>query len=463
MAKQPGTILIVDDDEDILISARLLLKRQFSKVVTSQLPENIPFLMAEENVDAVLLDMNFSIGRNTGEEGFYWLREILRLDPATVVILITAYGGVDLAVQAMKKGATDFVVKPWQNPKLIATMSAAVSLSQSRREATALKEQNQALAEVARRTTSPMIGASEPLQKVMDWVRRAAPTDASVLILGENGTGKDLVAREIHAQSTRADSVFVPVDLGALPESLFESELFGHKKGAFTGARENRQGRILSAHQGTLFLDEIGNVSLPLQGKLLTALEQRQVTPVGSDRAVSFDARIVSATNVPRAELEDEKRFRPDLLYRLNTVEVELPPLRERVEDVPLLVAHFLALCERKYGRPHRPPTAEAMKALESNAWPGNIRSLRHAVERAVIMGEGEFLGVADFSLAVSDSTLGAKKDISQSPENLNLEELERQAVETALRRFQGNVSRAAKALGLTRAALYRRMDKHGL
>ena len=364
MAKQPGTILIVDDDEDILISARLLLKRQFSRVVTSQLPENIPFLMGEGFFDAILLDMNFSIGRNTGEEGFHWLREIQRLDPATVVVLITAYGGVDLAVQAMKEGATDFVVKPWQNPKLVATMSAAVSLSRSRREAAALKEQNLALAEVARGSTSPIIGTSPSLEKVLRWVRRAAPTEASVLILGENGTGKDLVAREIHAQSSRAESVFVSVDLGALPESLFESELFGHKKGAFTGARENRQGRILSAHGGTLFLDEIGNVPLPLQGKLLTVLEQRQVTPVGSDRAIPFDARIVSATDVPRAELGKEKRFRPDLLYRLNTVEVELPPLRDRVEDIPLLVAHFLALCERKYDRPHRPPIGRSHEGI---------------------------------------------------------------------------------------------------
>jgi len=454
----PTPILIVDDDEDILTAGRLLLRRHYGRVDVTSEPERIPALLADADYGAVLLDMNFGPGESSGAQGFHWLKKILELDPEAVVVLITAHGGVDLAVEAMKLGATDFVAKPWQNEKLIATLSAAVKLKQSRSEAAQLK------AALAPGENEPMLGSSKTLNAVRNLIERAAPTEANVLILGENGTGKELAARALHAQSQRADSVFMSVDLGAVPESLFESELFGHVKGAFTDAHKDRVGRIQAASGGTLFLDEIGNLPLHLQAKLLSVLEQRQVFPIGSTRAHPVDVRVVAATNLPREQLRDEARFRQDLLFRLNTVEIEMPPLRERRDDIPLIAEHYAGLYSRKYNKPPKTFSAAALAAMTAYDWPGNVRALRHAVERAVILALGDPLEPADLNLeptSAPDIAIGAPDP--QENGELNLEKLERNAIQRALTRNRYNISQAARDLGLTRAALYRRMEKHGL
>jgi DNA-binding NtrC family response regulator len=465
MTQNEGRILIVDDDEDILTAGKLLLKRHFKSIATVNRPDHIPKLMNEGAFDAVLLDMNFGAGERSGREGLAWLRRILDIDPDVVVILITAHSAVDTAVEAMKLGASDFVEKPWQNEKLIATMKAAVSLRQSRSEATTLKGRNRELAAHISGAGDDILGSSEAMRSVFSMIERAAPTDANVLVLGENGTGKELVARQIHRQSNRAGAIFMSVDLGAVAESLFESELFGHKKGAFTGADEDRIGRFQAASGGTLFLDEIGNIPLHLQAKLLTVLEQRQVLPVGANQPVGIDVRVISATNLPAADLADEKVFRQDLLYRLNTVEIALPPLRERADDIPLLVEHFVALYARKYGRDIKGVDKKAMVQITADPWPGNVRALRHAVERAVILSEGSKLGVEDFNLAgaVARHVAAGSSGGDGTMDDLTLEDLEKQAIGGALRRHTGNVSRAAKDLGITRASLYRRMEKHDL
>jgi DNA-binding NtrC family response regulator len=469
VASRDGSILIVDDDEDILVAGRLLLKRHYGHVATCNDPMQIPQLLAERDFDAVMLDMNFGPGESSGKQGFAWLKRILEIDPQAVVVIITAHGGVDVAVEAMKLGATDFIAKPWQNEKVVATLSASVKLRRSRFEADQLKQSNRVLADVAGSLRQPMLGDSEAMQDVRSLIERSAPTDANVLILGENGTGKELVARALYQQSLRADSVFMSVDLGAVSETLFESELFGHRKGAFTNASDNRIGRLQAANGGTLFLDEIGNIPLHLQAKLLTVLEQRQVLPVGANKPVPIDVRLLAATNLSRRELADESRFRQDLLFRLNTVEIALPPLRQRREDIADIARHYIAVYQRKYGKPERELSASAAQALGSYDWPGNIRALRHAVERAVILAEGETLEAMDFQLgghmaAVPEST--AKPAPTARPaaaDDLNLSRMERHAIEQALQKHRYNISHAAKALGLTRAALYRRMEKHGL
>ncbi len=452
-------ILIVDDDRDVLVAAKLLLKRHFAHVVTASDPAVIPQLMAATTFDALLLDMNFGVGESSGREGLQLLSRVLELDRDAVVILITAYSAVDTAVEAIKLGATDFVAKPWQNEKLIATVQAAVKLRRTRVEAARLKDRNQELAAHLSRPPDPMLGESSAMRDVHRMIAKAAPTDANVLILGENGTGKELVAREIHRQSRRAGGVFMAVDLGAVSESVVESELFGHKKGAFTGAGENRIGRFQAADGGTLFLDELGNVPRALQAKLLTALERREVVPVGANTPVPIDVRIISATNVSRGELGDEATFRQDLLYRLNTVEIELPPLRERGDDLPILAEHFLRVYARKYGRPVSSISPEAMAAIRAYPWPGNVRALRHALERAVILCESETLRASEFQLPRVDRAPALTAEGSAG----TLAEVERQAIANALARHGGNVSHAAKELGITRTSLYRRMEKHGL
>lgn len=460
MSKKNANILIVDDDDDILIAGRLLLKRHFERVATANKPEHIPHLFKDQKFDAILLDMNFGAGQTTGAQGLSWLQRILDMDHDAVVILITAHSTIDTAVNAMKLGATDFVSKPWQNEKLIATLNAAIKLSESRTEASHLRRQNRELTAQSVQNSQPIIGSSTAMQDVMTMISRAAPTDANVLILGENGTGKELAAREIHNQSARANEVFMSVDLGAIPESLFESELFGHKKGAFTDAREDRMGRFQAAHGGTLFLDELGNLPLHLQPKLLTALEQRQVVPVGGHQPIDIDVRIITATNMRSEQLTDETIFRPDLLYRLNTVELNLPPLRERRDDIPELVMAFLAQYARKYDRTVDGVSDAAMAALVADDWPGNIRALRHAVERAIILSDKKCLDVADFPLkATRSQPLTADNAIGGH----TLEELEQTAIQQALKKHQGNVSKTAKELGVTRASLYRRMEKYGL
>ena len=451
-------ILVVDDEEDILQAARLLLKRHFSAVQTVRDPSSLPELVRRNAFDVLLLDMNFGAGADDGAEGLKWLKEVLALDSQAVVVLVTAHGGVELAVQAMKQGAADFVVKPWENERLLATLLAAVNLRHSRVEVLELRSRNRGLA-AATHTESELIGTSPALLRVFDTLRRAAPTDANVLILGENGTGKELVAREIHRHSSRAAEVFLRVDLGALSPQLFESELFGHRRGAFTDAKEDRIGLFRAAAGGTLFLDEIVNVPLHLQSKLLTALERREIVPVGSNRAEPIDVRLVCATNLAPESLGDPDRFREDLLYRINTVEIALPPLRERREDIPLLLEHFIALYAQKYNFPAKRLSAGALEELTAHAWPGNVRALRHAVERAVIFSEGAVLEAADFSLMASRRDTAVKP----SPEPSRLDAVERNAIARALEQHQGNVSRAADALGLTRASLYRRKEKYGL
>ena len=451
-------VLVVDDEEDILLAARLVLKRHFASVEALRDPSRLPELVRQGAFDVLLLDMNFAAGDDDGAEGLKWLSKVLAIDPQAVVVLVTAHSGVELAVQAMKTGAADFVTKPWENERLVATLLAASNLRRSHVEAAELRKRNRGLA-AATHTEAEMIGTSAAILRVFDTIRRAAPTDANVLILGENGTGKELVAREIHRHSRRAQEVFLRVDLGALSPQLFESELFGHRRGAFTDAKDDRTGLFRAAGGGTLFLDEIGNVPLHLQGKLLTALERREVVPVGAERAEPIDVRVIAATNIAPKALDDQNLFRQDLLYRINTVEILLPPLRERREDIPLLLEHFIAIYAQKYNFPVKRLSAAALDRLMTHHWPGNVRALRHAVERAVILSEGAVLEPNDFSLVSQP----ADTTVNESSGDSKLDAIEKGAIARALEEHKRNVSRAAQALGLTRASLYRRMEKYGL
>ena len=440
-----ASVLVVDDDPDVLKAARLLLRQHFERVETSEDPAEIETLMRKSPIDVFLLDMNFAIGRNTGAEGLRWLGRILELDPDAVVVLMTAFGDLNVAVQAMREGAADFVLKPWQNDKLVATLSVAAKLRQTRARVNALSVLPPA---------DDMIAGSSKMREVMDVVSRVAPTDANVLIRGENGTGKELIARALHRQSPRAGNGLVTVDLGAVSSNLFESELFGHRKGAFTDAVADRAGRFQAADGGTLFLDEIGNLPAELQTKLLRALESREVVPLGSDQPIPIDVRLIAATNQPIESLVADGKFREDLLYRINTIEIRLPPLRERLDDLPDLVSHFVSTYARKYGLDEKPVTPNALTALRSHPWPGNVRELSHAVERALILSDGDELDAADFRLVKSEPGSGA---------TLNLEDNERRMVAVALDRAGGNISHAAAELGITRSALYRRIEKFGL
>ena len=455
-------ILIVDDDQDILTAARLLLRRSVGEIVTCRRPEEVPDLLDQHDFDAVMLDMNFGPGESSGKQGLEWLQRILQIDPIMVVVMITAHGSVDTVVEAMKHGATDFVAKPWQNEKVVATMSAAVELHRSRIETASLRGANRVLIKAAAPEGSTFISGSSQMQDVLSLVERAAPSDANVLILGENGTGKELIARELHRLSSRANEVFLAIDLGSITESLFESELFGHKKGAFTGANDDRLGRFQAANGGTLFLDEIGNLPVHLQAKLLSALEQRRVTPVGSDKSQEIDVRIVAATNVPIAVLQDESRFRQDLLFRLNTVEITVPPLRERRDDILPIAKHYSAVYSRKYGQGTKTFSPAAEQALANYDWPGNVRALRHAIERAVILTADDVLEPGDLQL-LETGQVPASSAVTPIPTVLNLDQMEKEAIHRALRKHGFNISHAAKELGLTRASLYRRMEKHGL
>ncbi|MBC7504724.1 MAG: sigma-54-dependent Fis family transcriptional regulator [Sandarakinorhabdus sp.] len=454
-----GTALIIDDDADVALSARLLLRPLFGNVVVAHDPAAIPVLMAAHDPDVILLDMNFARGQSSGAEGFKALEVIRAADSGAVVVVITAYGGVNSAVEAMKRGATDFVTKPWDNDRLVATVTTAAALRTSRREASVAEAK---VTEIAARPDSPLLGSSPAMRGILALIDRVAPTDANVLVLGENGTGKELIARELHARSKRAHKPFLSVDLGAVAESLFDSELFGHVKGAFTDARTDRIGRFQAADGGTLFLDEIGNLPLHLQPKLLTALEQRRVTPVGSNRDIGFDVRVIAATNMSATALADERRFRPDLLFRLNTVEIVLPPLRERRGDVAQLLAHYLEFYGRKYGKPLPALPAELATRLAGYDWPGNVRALRHAAERAVILAVGGHFTDDDFPLPQRAATVAAPA-ATESEVDMNLERSERRIIERALQKHAWNISTAASELGLTRASLYRRMEKHGL
>lgn len=458
MAKKLGNILIIDDDPDVLLAAQLFLKQHAAMIRTEKNPNVIPSILGSEAFDVVLLDMNFAQDVSSGKEGFYWLEKILEIDPEAVVILITAYGDVEMAVRAIKAGATDFVLKPWQNEKLLATLSAAMTIRESRREVLSLRSRQRQLSSDIDRPFKGFVGESPGMKRVFSAIQKVAMTDANVLILGENGTGKELVARELHRQSQRANEVFISVDLGSLHAGLFESELFGHVKGAFTDAREDRAGRFEIASGGTLFLDEVGNLPYTLQGKILTVLQNREVIRLGSNKSIPFDVRLVSASNMPLREMVTQTKFRQDLLYRINTVEIQLPPLRQRLEDIPLLIDHFLAIYSGKYNKPHKQVSPATLKRLEKYDWPGNVRELQHAVERAVIMSEGDALQSQDFFLTASERMLEVA-----GPDGLKLEEVEKAAIRKAISKHGGNISEAARELGVTRAALYRRLEKYGL
>src|SRR5688572_18013680 len=379
---------MVDDDEDVLLAAKMLLKKYNYHVIIEKNPNKIPFLLNNDTYDVILLDMNFTKDTTSGKEGFEWLAQIRERDPQAVVIMITAFGDVEMAVRALKEGATDFILKPWQNEKLIATISTAIRLKKSYNEVDKLRKAKAMLEEQISQPFRDIIGQSSAIKEVFTLIDKVAKTDANILILGENGTGKELVARAIHQKSLRKDSSFVAVDMGAITETLFESELFGHKKGAFTDAREDRPGRFELANGGTLFLDEIGNLSMALQSKLLTALQSRQVTRVGSNNTIDVDIRLICATNMPLHQMVKEGRFRQDLLYRMNTVELHIPPICERVDDIPLLANHFLGYYSRKYRKDVTNISADAMTKLKKYPWPGNVRELQHSIERAVIMAD---------------------------------------------------------------------------
>jgi DNA-binding NtrC family response regulator len=448
--------VVVDDDPDIALAARLALRDLFERVETLSSPAELMPLLKEGSPDAILLDLNFERGATDGREGLKFLGRIMAEDPDAAVVIITAHGAVSIAVEALKAGASDFVAKPWSNERLAATVRSAAALRGSRIDA---RTERGRASELAHATETPLLGQSNTMQRVRVLIDRAAPTDANVLILGENGTGKEIVAREIHRLSRRSEHPMVSVDLGATTETLFESELFGHVKGSFTGAEADRMGRLKAADRSTLFLDEIGNLPLHLQPKLLTALEQREVLPVGSNKPVPIDVRVVAATNASADVLADEKRFRQDLLFRLNTIEIELPPLRDRREDVPVLLEHYLGLYARKYDKPERDLPAHVLEVLVRHDWPGNVRALRHAAERAVIMADGDRYRLEDFPLPQRSEA----SSLAVVGDSLNLDQLEKQMIERALRMHHFNVSLAAAELGLSRGALYRRMEKHGL
>ncbi len=459
MSQPLGKILVVDDDEDVLQAARLLLKKRALLVHVEKNPEQIPTLLKNESYDVVLLDMNFKQDVSSGREGFFWLDKILELDPSAVVVLITAFGDVEMAVRAIKEGATDFVMKPWQNEKLLATVSAATRLRRSRIEADRLRERQRRLSADLDYQYQDFVGASAPMLKVFDAIEKVARTDANVLILGENGTGKELVARALHRRSHRADEVFVTVDMAALPETLFESELFGHTKGAFTDAKEDRSGRFEVASGGTLFLDEIANLPASQQAKLLTVLQHREVIRVGSNKPRPIDVRLICATNRPIYEMVREGSFRQDLLYRINTVEIRLPPLHDRTGDIPLLADHFLGIYAKRYGKAVKGVSPAALKKMEKYHWPGNVRELQHMVERAIIMTESSVLQPEDFFFAAIQK---AEED-GLIFDSFNLEDVEKLVIRKAIDKHTGNISRAADELGLTRASLYRRLEKYGL
>ncbi|MFD2600284.1 sigma-54-dependent transcriptional regulator [Sphingobacterium corticis] len=449
-----ASILVVDDDQDLLTAVRILLRPKVHQVFIEPNPENLLHILAKETVDLVLLDMNFKSTIHTGNEGLYWLSAIKDKYPHIRVVMITAYGAVDLAVKALKLGASDFIVKPWHNEQLLETLESAISEVKAQTKRSKVSEKKT-------QEDNPLIGNSAVMEDLQYKISKVAPTDANILIMGENGTGKDVIAQIIHKQSLRRDRSYVKVDVGSLTETLFESELFGYKKGAFTDAREDRKGRFEHAHAGTLFLDEIGNISLHQQAKLLSVLQNRQVVPLGSADPVPVDIRLLSATNVPLRELADERRFRKDLIYRINTVEIQVPPLRERGEDVVLLGEHFLTHYTAKYNKSIGGFEADALQKLRKYHFPGNVRELQYSIERAVIMSEGQALRASDLLFSPIESPQAAEANLADQPRNL--EEMERKAIQQAIDRYSGNISKAAKELGLTRAALYRRMEKYDI
>jgi DNA-binding NtrC family response regulator len=457
MLKINARILVIDDDRDVLSTANMVLKQHFSEVITLEQPADIPKFVKGRNIDVVLLDMNFSPGITTGQEGIHWLKTIRELDSDVHVLMNTAYGDIKIAVDAMKHGAIDFLVKPWTREKLLACVKATLDLKRSKEKVSRLQKEQKVLCRDLERGYTEFIAMSRAMKTVLNTIQKVAPTEAIVLILGENGTGKELVAREIHRNSQRRDDHFVKVDLGAIPETLFESELFGHEKGAFTDAREARPGRFEIASGGTLFLDEIGNLNVAMQAKLLTALQSSMITRIGSNTPTHVDVRIICATNRSINQMVEEGGFRKDLLYRINTVEIPLPPLKDRMEDIPLLAFHYLNEYKRKYNKPGLKIGEEALNRLTEYHWPGNIRELQHAVERAVIMGEQDVLIPDDFLLENRAMT----NEIHVHSGRIS--DFEKAAISRALNKGYRNMDQVAEEVGFSRSTLYRKMKKYDL
>jgi len=450
----PPNILIIDDDHDVLLTARMFLEQLDFQVTVLSDPGKILDRISREQFDVILLDMNFQRGKTEGSEGIRWLEAIRKQEPQSVVILMTAFGDVELAVKGIRAGAFDFILKPWQNAKLHASILSALKLKESHQEKEKFMNMARTLGEDGDLPFLQILGKSDVIEKLKENIRIIAPTDASVLILGENGTGKEMVARSIHRLSKREEGIFIGVDMGAIPETLFESELFGHQKGSFTGAIQDKPGRFELAEGGTLFLDEIGNLPLTMQTKLLTVLEQRAISRIGSNEAIPIDIRLISATNQRVHQMVEEGSFRRDLLYRLNTIELIIPPLRDRVEDIPLLATHFLGEACRKYGKPGLEISKKSMKQLQQYHWPGNVRELQNTLARGVILSEDKQVRFDQLGSGIASNAAGS---------SLNIEENEKSLIQKALITNQGNVTRAAADLGIDRNALYRRMKKYGL
>ena len=457
MSKIDGKILVLDDDQGVLYTAKMILKQHFETVITEKDPLKLDFLLNQEKYDVIVLDMNFSYGLTSGKEGIKLLKRVLEKDPDAHVLMNTAYGDIDIAVEAMKEGAIDFLVKPWQKEKLLATVTSIYKLSQTKKQLENIKASQKIVINDQQREFDDIVSISPAMRPVFEAIDKVAATDANVLILGENGTGKELVARAIHQKSTRAQENFIKVDLGAISETLFQSELFGHMKGAFTDAKEDRPGRFEMANKGSLFLDEIGNLSLSMQAKLLTALQFKQITRLGSNKAINLDTRLICATNMPLYEMMDEHDFRQDLLYRINTVEIKLPPLRQRIEDIEPLARHFLKLYGRKYKKDRMRLNETTVNKLKAYSWPGNVRELQHAIERAIIMSSSHLLAPEDFLL------IERPQQNVIATDSYNMEDMEKQAIQNAIRNADGNLTQAAKALGVGRSTLYRKMEKYQL
>lgn len=455
--RSKGKLLIIDDNEDILLSLKLLLNKYFDVIRTEKNPNIIPGILSNETYDLYLLDMNFSAGMSTGNEGIFWMHKILSIDPAAVIVFITAYADVDLAVKALKEGATDFIQKPWEKEKLITTVRNAYRIRSSTAEISRLKQKQQHLTENIDRQYDLVQGNSESIKSLMNTVRKVAVTDANILILGENGTGKEMIAREIHRQSARSGEVFISVDMGALSGTLFESELFGHMQGSYTGAGEDRPGRFEIASGGTLFLDEIGNIPVDLQIKLLAAIQKREIIRLGSNKPIPIDIRLIAASNKPLHKMVEEGSFREDLLYRINTIQLDLPPLRERKEDIPKLASFFIQKFAGKYQRPNLSIDNKEILKMQNYAWPGNVRELQHCIEKAVILSDSDSLCIDDVVFVRNGSQ---DMDIYDT---LNLEENERRIIQRAISRSKGNLSAAAIALGISRKTLYNKIEKYGL
>jgi len=455
MSKLKGKILVVDDDKDVLTTAGMVLKQKFSNVVIESNPQKIPDYLKNEDFDVVILDMNFKPGVTSGNEGIHWLKKIIEIDSNMCVLMNTAYGDIQIAVEAMKLGASEFIIKPWESEKLLATVEAVFKLSKSKKQVNKLQFTQQVLNQELNKDYIKITSVSKSMKPVFSAINKVSGTDANVLILGENGTGKELVAREIHRRSNRLNKAFINVDLGAISQTLFESELFGHAKGAFTDAKEDKPGRFEIASDGTLFLDEIGNLSLNLQSKLLSVIQNKLLTRVGSNKNIDINIRLICATNKDLYNMVEKGEFRQDLLYRINTVEINLPSLRNRKKDIPILTSNFLKKFSDKYNKSGLKISAKANSALMEYEWPGNIRELQHLVERAVIMAERKIISEGDFSIK--------KKNMEYIPYSLNVEDLEKQAIQSAILKHNSNFTKAADELGIGRSTLYRKMKKYDI